>query len=440
VALFTTTSAFVPSSPRALTIQSQGLRSSVADEAVDSPTDKEITRRKQKQALLGLLGGSSDEKSNTSYDPLLVDPISKEPLAVSVKGPILGGSSASGVSLSLRSSPDSDRVFAGRTDVYINLLEPVNESNSADMDDASNNSKKVSTSPILSSLLTFTPPPLRPLIANLPNSDLEYIPMRDLFTSPSVSFAYERGWRQGFAAAGFPGADKEFEMAREYFAPVMDKKISDSNGMNRGTVVDMSCATGRCYSSGYLLLDLFDSGPQCCVNEFIFVTTGLFTRRFTKSNEYSRVLGCDYSDSMLKEARQRIRADPEIKSSSTRLDLVRCDVAKIPLASNSIDALHAGAAMHCWPEIEQSLKEIYRVLTPGGRYFATTFLGNYFQNVSGLENAANGGIQVEQSMQAFQYFPSIEHLRKLLLDAGFEDAKVDVELVGRSCVIIRCEK
>lgn len=243
VALFSTANAFVPSASRATIVHSTGLHSTVTDE-VDTSADKEAARKKQKQALLGLLGGSSDEKNASSYDPLLVDPISKEPLAVSVKGPILGGSSTSGVSLSLRASPDSERVFTGRTDIYINLLEPVNDSNSDGMDDAGNN-KKVSTSPILSSLLTFTPPPLRPLIANLPNSDLEYIPMRDLFTSPSVSFAYERGWRQGFAAAGFPGADKEFEMAREYFSPVMERKRNESNGANRGTVVDMSCATGE---------------------------------------------------------------------------------------------------------------------------------------------------------------------------------------------------
>eukprot|EP00983_Pelagomonas_calceolata_P028821 902775-Pelagomonas_calceolata.AAC.6 len=30
--------------------------------------------------------------------------------------------------------------------------------------------------------------------------------------SPLVSFVYERGWRQGFAWAGFPGEEKEFEM------------------------------------------------------------------------------------------------------------------------------------------------------------------------------------------------------------------------------------
>jgi hypothetical protein len=66
--------------------------------------------------------------------------------------------------------------------------------------------------------------------------------MRDLFTSPSVSFAYERGWRQGFAAAGFPGADKEFDMANEYFAPVLARKNKKGE---ESVLVDMSCATGE---------------------------------------------------------------------------------------------------------------------------------------------------------------------------------------------------
>lgn len=143
---------------------------------------------------------------------------------------------------------------------------------------------------------------------------------------------------------------------------------------------------------------------------------------------------------MLTEARRRIRADSEIAASSTKLDLVRCDVAKIPMKSGSIDAFHAGAAMHCWPEIEKSLEEIHRVLVPGGRYFATTFLGNYFANVAMAETASNGGVEVEQNIQAFQYFPSVEYLRDLLLDAGFEEDKVNIEVVGAACVIIRCEK
>jgi hypothetical protein len=33
--------------------------------------------------------------------------------------------------------------------------------------------------------------------------------------NPLISFVYERGWRQGFAWAGFPGVEKEFEMGEE---------------------------------------------------------------------------------------------------------------------------------------------------------------------------------------------------------------------------------
>ncbi len=172
----------------------------------------------------------------------------------------------------------------------------------------------------------------------------------------------------------------------------------------------------------------------------ILFRTGLFTRRFTKSDKYSRVIACDYSESMLVEARRRILADSEIASSSTKLDLVRCDVARIPMKSNSIDVFHAGAAMHCWPEIEASLKEIHRVLIPGGRYFATTFLSNYFANLANVEKASNGGNDFEQNMQAFQYFPSEKSVRDLLVDAGFEESKVAVEVLGRACVVIRCEK
>ena len=168
--------------------------------------------------------------------------------------------------------------------------------------------------------------------------------------------------------------------------------------------------------------------------------TGLFTRRFTKSNKYSRVIACDYSDSMLTEARRRVRADPDIASSSTKLDLVRCDVAKIPMKADSVDVFHAGAAMHCWPEIEVSLQEIHRVLVPGGRYFATTFLSNYFSTLANAEKTSNGGSDLEQKMQAFQYLPSEEYVRELLVGAGFEESKVAVEVLGRACVIIRCEK
>lgn len=32
-----------------------------------------------------------------------------------------------------------------------------------------------------------------------------------------------------------------------------------------------------------------------------------------------------------------------------RLVLIRADIARLPFASSSVDAVHAGAAVHCWP-------------------------------------------------------------------------------------------
>uniref|UniRef100_A0A453T5V6 Methyltransferase type 11 domain-containing protein n=2 Tax=Aegilops tauschii subsp. strangulata TaxID=200361 RepID=A0A453T5V6_AEGTS len=56
------------------------------------------------------------------------------------------------------------------------------------------------------------------------------------------------------------------------------------------------------------------------------------------------------------------------------LALVRADILRLPFASCSIDAIHAGAAIHCWPSPSNAIAEISRVLKPGGVFVATTFL------------------------------------------------------------------
>jgi len=185
---------------------------------------------------------------------------------------------------------------------------------------------------------------------------------------------------------------------------------------------------------------IFESNPclkNACMPDYSWNNIGLFTRRFTKSGKYARVLGCDYSASMLTEARRRIRADPSLAADKrkTKLDLVRLDVGRIPMKTESVDALHAGAAMHCWPELPLAASEIYRVLKPGGRYFATTFLSSYFSNLQASEGGANG-----PSSQAFQYFGSTDQLRDLMVEGGFSPDKISIEVIKPAAVVIRCEK
>ncbi|KAF2317140.1 hypothetical protein GH714_012110 [Hevea brasiliensis] len=135
----------------------------------------------------------------------------------------------------------------------------------------------------------------------------------ELFRSPLVSFLYERGWRQNFNQSGFPGPDEEFKMAQEYFKPA-----------EGGLLVDVSCGSG------------------------------LFSRKFAKSGTYSKVVALDFSENMLRQCYDFIKQDITILN--TNLALVRADVSRLPFSSGSVDAVHAGAALHCWPSPSNAVK------------------------------------------------------------------------------------
>ncbi|KAG2437293.1 hypothetical protein HXX76_005951 [Chlamydomonas incerta] len=156
----------------------------------------------------------------------------------------------------------------------------------------------------------------------------------ELFRSPLISFVYERGWRQGFAWAGFPGADAEYDIAMRYLLPAAGGKV----------LVDMSCGSG------------------------------LFSRRFASSGAFSGVIAADFSESMLQQTREYCMQEGGGLNGSTPIMLLRADVARLPFATGSIAAIHAGAAIHCWPNPQAALAEISRVLAPGGVFVASTFL------------------------------------------------------------------
>nr|XP_029121944.1 uncharacterized methyltransferase At2g41040, chloroplastic isoform X2 [Elaeis guineensis] len=161
----------------------------------------------------------------------------------------------------------------------------------------------------------------------------ELKPTRTELFSPFVSFLYERGWRQNFNRSGFPGPDEEFNMAQEYFKTVAG-----------GLLVDVSCGSG------------------------------LFSRKFAKSGSYSAVIALDFSENMLHQCFEFIKQDDTL--STMNLALVRADISRLPFASCSVDAIHAGAALHCWPSPSNAVAEISRVLRSGGVFVATTFLSS----------------------------------------------------------------
>ncbi|PSS31644.1 Methyltransferase type 11 protein [Actinidia chinensis var. chinensis] len=154
----------------------------------------------------------------------------------------------------------------------------------------------------------------------------------ELFRSPLISFLYERGWRQSFSIwGGFPGPEKEFELIKEYLKPVLG-----------GNIVDASCGSG------------------------------LFSRLFAKSGLFSLVVALDFSENMLRQCYEFIKQEKSFPKEN--LILVRADIARLPFPSRSVDAVHAGAALHCWPSPSAAVAEISRVLRPGGFFVATTYI------------------------------------------------------------------
>ncbi|XP_020251869.1 uncharacterized methyltransferase At1g78140, chloroplastic isoform X2 [Asparagus officinalis] len=139
----------------------------------------------------------------------------------------------------------------------------------------------------------------------------------ELFRTPLVSFLYERGWRQNFVWGGFPGPEREFEMAKGY--------LEAATG---GMIIDASCGSG------------------------------LFSRLFAKSGLYSLVVALDFSENMLRQCDEFIKQEN--------------------ISKDSVDAVHAGAALHCWPSPSAAVAEISRVLRPGGVFVATTFILDVF--------------------------------------------------------------
>ncbi|XP_011016296.1 PREDICTED: uncharacterized methyltransferase At1g78140, chloroplastic [Populus euphratica] len=153
----------------------------------------------------------------------------------------------------------------------------------------------------------------------------------EFFRTPFISFLYERGWRQNFVWGGFPGPEKEFEMMKDYLKPVLG-----------GNILDASCGSG------------------------------LFSRLFAKSGLFSLVTALDYSENMLKQCYEFVQQEENFPKEN--FILVRADIARLPFVSGSLDAVHAGAAIHCWPSPSAAVAEVSRVLRPGGVFVATTYI------------------------------------------------------------------
>ena len=79
------------------------------------------------------------------------------------------------------------------------------------------------------------------------------------------------------------------------------------------------------------------------------------------------VVATDYSEGMLKQARKKLARFPHVV-------VEQADITDLHYADDSFDAVVAGNVIHLLPEPGDALKEIKRVVRPGGMIIVPTYV------------------------------------------------------------------
>jgi demethylmenaquinone methyltransferase/2-methoxy-6-polyprenyl-1,4-benzoquinol methylase len=149
----------------------------------------------------------------------------------------------------------------------------------------------------------------------------------------------------------------------------------------------------------------------------------------------AEVVGVDFSPRMLERARRK----------SPAIEWVQGDILALPFADGSFDAATVGFGIRNVADLEQGLRELRRVLRPGGRLAVleiTTprgplrpFFNVWFERVVPLlGRALPGGRAYTYLPASVKRFPPAEELAALLSLCGFDE--VTFRLLAGSIVAL----
>jgi demethylmenaquinone methyltransferase/2-methoxy-6-polyprenyl-1,4-benzoquinol methylase len=148
-----------------------------------------------------------------------------------------------------------------------------------------------------------------------------------------------------------------------------------------------------------------------------------------------RVTGLDFSEAMLARARRK----------APDLEWVRGDMLALPFADATFDAATVGFGVRNVADLELALRELRRVLQPGGRLaileitqprgLLRPFYSLWFDRVVPLlGKVLPGGAAYTYLPASVKRFPNAERLAELMRAAGFGDVRV--RLLGGSIVAL----
>lgn len=136
------------------------------------------------------------------------------------------------------------------------------------------------------------------------------------------------------------------------------------------------------------------------------------------------------------------------KSNTLQVTNIAALGEKLPFADASIDKLTISFGIRNMTSMDEALKEIYRVLKPGGKYYCLEFSRPVmpirpFYNLYNEYIIPRLGALVARQPEAYQYliesirrFPDQLEMKKMIEDAGFSSVTYENIFFGIACIHI----
>lgn len=174
--------------------------------------------------------------------------------------------------------------------------------------------------------------------------------------------------------------------------------------------------------------------------------TGDFALAVREQVPGAQIILADFSRAMLRLAKDKVK-------SQSGFDFLEADAMRLPFQDYSVDAVTCGFGVRNLPSAEAGLKEIARVLKPGGKaailefFKPTGFLtklayGFYISTVLPMRGGA-----ISKDKAAYDYlqksaknFASVTEFKQLMEKCGFKDVSVEGKTLGVAVSLVGIRK
>jgi len=135
---------------------------------------------------------------------------------------------------------------------------------------------------------------------------------------------------------------------------IMSDDYSNLEGYNPDADLGLGCGLPTQFAQikkGDVVIDLGSGAGNDC-----------FVAR-AETGETGKVIGIDFTPAMLEKARQNAE-----KLGFHNVEFRQGDIEKMPVTSNTADVVVSNCVLNLVPDKNQAIKEIFRVLKPGGHF------------------------------------------------------------------------